>query len=206
MPSFLTPGRGITRRTRQPAATYSSTLYYYVVYKEKASGKKHSRNRAQLSEATACSYRAAEALRPRHTRYTSVHFSCAQVRHPLPSRPRLQTQIARKVSSKERKTKCNARCQEVDISVQSMVPAHSNMGAVRAHPRFSLIQNPATSNRKLHFASTQKKQLKSWPCYRLPWALPVLTCLGEKVGFRHLLTCAKTNPLQWDRPQEMRLM
>lgn len=55
----------------------------------------------------------------------------------------------------------------------------TSVGTTRAHNSFSLVQNPAASNRDLHFAPTQKQLLKSWPCYRLLYALPVLAWLSE---------------------------
>lgn len=59
---LLTSSTGISKRLAR--RQHSSTLYYYFVYKEKASGKKHSRSRVQLSEITACSHRADGVLSP----------------------------------------------------------------------------------------------------------------------------------------------
>lgn len=74
---LLTPSTGTSKRLAR--RQYSSILYYYVVYRQKASGKKHSRNWVQLSEVTVCSYRADGVLSP-GTRITLLCTSAARRR------------------------------------------------------------------------------------------------------------------------------
>lgn len=120
-------------------------------------------------------------------------LQCRAEKYPLPSRPWLQTLTARQVIGKDRKTKCDACCQEAAISVQRTRQQQWKPTLIQSHP------NSNANNRKLCFASTHppsppKKQLKSWTCCRLPQAPLHSICLGEELGSRTYRPVLKTIP------------
>lgn len=198
MPSFLTAGWGITRGAWQrlpcnaselflfiinyapysfhrhkkdigTEVSCSSTLYYYLVYKAAAWGKSHGRSQAELPAMPACSQSYWDFF---HCGGAQLLLLCISPGHSLGQTP---GQAGKSAAEKSKQSEMFAVRRRQHLCAKYS----TSMGARRAHTRLSLIQNPAASNRGLHFAPTQKQLLKSQPCYSLLQAFPALAWLSE---------------------------
>lgn len=150
----------------------NSTLYYYyyLFYKEAVSGKSQGRSQA-VTGSISCSHRATGVLSWRCPRCTFCGFLLgAGERCPWPPQPWPNIWPAREISSTEGKTK-----RDGSTSVLRTAPVWGQREPTLA----SVSSKIQLQVRDLHFAPTQKQLLKSWPCYRLLQAPPVLAWLTE---------------------------
>lgn len=162
-------------------ASCSSTLYYYLVYKEAASGKSHGRSQAVTSSISpeSCWRFIAEV----HTLH--LLWICPGSRWEVPLATTALAKHPASRGNQQQRRQSKKKCS---------LPGEGNISVLRTAPAWGQREPTLTSvsskiqlrvNRDVHFAPTQKQLLQSWPCYRLLHALPVLAWLSEAGSSTH---------------------